>query len=74
MKSYRTAATFAFISPYHADLERPVSSRDYRGFVLRLALVDFFVVFFDVARLGLAAGFFLTVERVFVAPVVSFVE
>jgi hypothetical protein len=41
--------------------------------VLRVVLADLLVVV-EIARLRLAADFFATVERVFVAPVVTFVE
>jgi hypothetical protein len=60
---------------YHAHPASPVSSRGYRGLVvvLRGALTDLLVVV-DFARLRLAGDFFATVERVFVAPVVTFVE
>jgi hypothetical protein len=60
---------------YHADPGNPVSSRDYRGLVviLRLALADPRAVV-DLACLRLAADFFLSAERVFVAAVVTLVE
>jgi hypothetical protein len=73
MKAYRGDIRRLFA--YHADPGSPVSSRDYRGLVviLRLALADLLAVV-DLARRRLAADFFLSAERVFVAPVVTVVE